>query len=134
MTIWAKNNLEAEIRDILVNICSGKNHHFDNPYMTAYQIAIELDKNLNIIEKLNNGKTDELWTIGGIHTGLNHEPFARYIAKTLSSYIKTKKIVDIEGAFLATNTISEIKFAQKRNQVISAVTSNSELSMFRIKK
>lgn len=42
MSIWAEHDLTAKIFDVLAHLQGERTHHFGRPYVTAYQLAIEL--------------------------------------------------------------------------------------------
>ncbi|MEV6718456.1 hypothetical protein AB0M48_41175 [Lentzea sp. NPDC051208] len=46
MSIWEKLSVEEKVREALgtVTIVNESGHHFGRPYMTAYQLAIKVDR------------------------------------------------------------------------------------------
>lgn len=45
MTVWMTHNVEEHVREVLAAVAEGvPGHHFDPPFVTAYHLAIALDR------------------------------------------------------------------------------------------
>ncbi|WP_020618908.1 hypothetical protein [Paenibacillus daejeonensis] len=130
MSVWEVHGIESKIRDILSNVeyLSKSDHHFGTPFLTAYQIAIELnDRFPEIASELR-------YQVGGQGTNEKNS-LAQYLALQLSRYIKSGKILDIEGAFLSNNNLDDISFSNNATRLVSSLTrSQYDLSMYRFIK
>jgi len=101
---WERFGFEDKIRQILdIQPYEGE-HHFGRPFLTAYQIAIQL-KNMfhEVYSRFNE-------PLGGKGTGVHHS-LSQYIARNLSQRIKNKSITHIEGRFLYMGNIQTIKYS-----------------------
>lgn len=125
MTKWRELGLEEKVRTILAEVEQNAklvDHHFNPPFITAYQLAVLLEeKEAGIASKL--GKQ-----LGGKGTGEYHS-VAQYVAKELSSRISKGEIEDIEGAFLDVRDISKLNFPKDIES-----SANERLSLFRLKE
>jgi hypothetical protein len=119
---WTKYNFEAEIRKILQNKYHKPDpkHHLGRPFMTAYQIAIELNNNNPSIAQALGLK------IGGKGIDEKHS-LSQYIANQLSTRIKSGQITDIEGAFIALDDINKLEFENNIEP-----SNDNDISIFRL--
>lgn len=94
MSMWEQHNLTERLTEIL-NDFGSDGHHFGRPYLTSYQLAIELQQRFPGATAAVNK------SLGGIGTG-GHDSLPQYLAHELSRHIKTDPVgYPIEGAFLA---------------------------------
>ena len=129
MSVWD----DHEISDAVVAILSelpmrSPNHHFGRPYLTAYQIAIELERRYPaaFVALGNNA--------GGADSGLPTSVPQR-LARELSQRIKHDAGFPVEGADLSTLNISDLNFDRHNGaQLPSSRTRGEPLSMFRSRR
>jgi hypothetical protein len=119
---WEKYRLEEKILRILDIESYDPDHHFERPFLTAYQIAI-LFKNMyaETYARLN-------MPLGGKGTGIHHS-LAQYLARMLSQHIKNDSLPNVEGRFLQMSNISHLEFDDFGESV--EASSLSDLSMYR---
>ncbi|MHC1753605.1 hypothetical protein [Humidesulfovibrio sp.] len=126
MSKWEEHRVGEAVLQVLraVRDKSG-GHRLDVPFLTAYQIAIEIS--MQNPEMLNDLKI----SLGGAGTGVRHS-FAQYLGRELS-----QRHVDmgIEGAFLSNRHIEVLEFFGGDSSVKSSVVGDAgTISMFRIQK
>jgi len=123
--------MESKITEILQDAPNGlERHHLGQPFLTAYQIAIEF-----AVRYPKEFKQLKL-PIGGAGTG-KHNSLAQYIALQLSRNIKAKRITHIEGGFLSNLHLHDINFDKDCTDKLihsSLTNTNFTLSMFRLRK
>lgn len=129
MNHWKQLDIENKITQILKD---ASNALKGQPYLTAYQIAIEFS--IRYPEE-----TAQIgFPVGGVGTGQKNS-LAQYLAKELSRRINSKtnnKITHIEGGFLSNLHLHDINFSadgQERLIHSSLTNTNFTLSMFRLK-
>ena len=126
MSRWNTFFLESRIRKILLEVPPRKSgHHFDRPFLTAYQIAICFAKRYPG-DYAAIGKK-----IGGKAAGQD-DSLAKYFANQLSRRIKSGALTDIEGRFLNLRHLRTLEFDFHGRCVKSSLGPSSELSMFRL--
>ncbi len=129
MNKWQELDIEHKVTEILQdapNVLEG--HHLGQPFLTAYQIAVEFAARYP-----NEFKLLKL-PIGGAGTG-KHNSLAQYLAQQLSRNIKAKRITHIEGGFLSNLHLHDISFDGPGKEPIHSSLTKSwyTLSMFRLK-
>jgi hypothetical protein len=126
MTLWEDFNFEDRISEILREVPdSAENHQLGRAYLTPYQIAIEFK--LRYPEDFE--RIDK--PLGGIGTGQRNS-LSQYIAQRLSALIGAGQLSNIEGGFLSNMHLSEIRFDDDGEPVVSSLTGTQfTLSMFR---
>ena len=126
MSIWINYNIEERLRAILA--AQSVNHHFGSHlFITAYQLAIEFER--------NHPKDFAAigMPIGGEGTGTPNS-FSQYTARELSQRIKAGSITDIEGSFLGNLNLHEITFDSPSGLVTSSLTgSQYPVSIYRLR-
>lgn len=131
MTVWHELELEAKIRNALeqVTIANENGHHFERPYMTAYQLAIKLDRAYpEVAERLGV-------RIGGRGTG-GRNSLAQYLARELSRSIRDADgSYFVEGAFLSNDELTELRYLAPDGEPLSSSLTGSgwDLSLFRLR-
>ncbi|WP_084429513.1 hypothetical protein [Kibdelosporangium aridum] len=104
--------------------------HLGLPFITAYQLAIKVDR---ILPEL----TEELGVaVGGEGTG-QHNSLTSYLAHQLSQRIKDPtRNFGVEGAQLSNVDVAEMSFRTADGEVISSsnVGARYDLSMFRLRR
>jgi hypothetical protein len=125
MSQWETYQFEQRIRTILRNFQYNGDDltHFGQPFISAYQIAIVFaESHPEDFEKLG-------LPIGGRGTNESNS-LTQYIARELSTRIKSREITDIEPAWFRRDYVEQLDF-KYQNKVISA-TNPAALSMFRL--
>lgn len=125
---WHKYDLEDKIRTVLADTSAPQpDHHFGRPFVTAYQLAIAL------LERYPELKSEVPMALGG--EGAGDSTWSQYVPRLLSSEIKAGRITDIEGAFLAGDHLSELRFwVSPAEEIVSTLPSAGwGPSMFRMR-
>lgn len=127
MSFWADNHMDNLITEILGGV-EDEGHHFGRPFLTAYQLAIEFDKEHdNVAERLDK-------EIGGADTG-RRDSIAQYLALELSRQIRDNSNYPVEGAFLSNRYVRELSYNYEGDVIRSSLTgSQPSLSMFRLRE
>jgi len=129
MTIWANHNVEERAIEVLRDVpLVNEAHHFGRPYMSAYQLAIELDHRYpDIAEALG-------YEVGGAGTG-QHSSFAQYIARQLSGHIRDNEDYLVEGAFMSNVNVDTLSYRKADGELVTSSLTGSgfDLSMFRLR-
>lgn len=78
MTIWEQHDLTTKVVEVLHGVhCNNDQHHFGRPYITAYQLAIEL-------QRVHPETADAIGKpLGGSGVG-QHNSLAQYLSRTSS--------------------------------------------------
>ncbi len=124
---WEQFDVENKIRDILQNTKYDTNHSFGRPFLTPYQIVVELVRLYpRILINLE-------MPFGGKGTGTQNS-LCQYIANELGSRIQDGRIKDIEGRFLANDFLVKLSYRKPDgSEVESANRGREYLSMYRLK-
>jgi hypothetical protein len=129
MSIWAEHHVEARIIEVLRDVPTVNDaHHFGRPYMSAYQLAIELHRRYpDIAEALGQ-------RVGGAGVGQRNS-LAQYVAKQLSDRIRDDPKQPVEGAFITNRDVLELSYqGADGTPVTSSLTgSGFDLSLFRLR-
>lgn len=128
MSVWDRLSVEAKVREALadVTIVNESGHHFGRPFMTAYQLAIKLDRaHPEVARELNVA-------VGGIGKGYS---LAQYLAHQLSQRIKNADAdYAIEGAFLSNDHVHRLSYEGPTGAFDSSLTGTGfDVSMFRLR-
>ncbi len=128
MTKWEQFGMEGKIIEVLSMAKFKIEHHFGIPFLTPYQIAIELTVRHSTLCK------DLEMELGGANTGL-HNSLTQYIANQLSTRIKNTPLRNIiEGAFIFNMHLTDLVFRTSEGKDIHSSNSDQDaLSMFRLK-
>lgn len=122
------NVIEGILRDVHANNLSG--HHFGGPYVTAYQIAIELERRSpDLVTEI--GKQ-----IGGAGIG-EHNSLAQYLSNELSKNIKSDPShFPIEGIFMSNENVSAMIFNRANGEAIqsSLVGTTFDIALYRLRR
>lgn len=129
MATWTDHDLEQRIIEILseVPLVNPDGHHFGRPFLTAYQLAIELERRWpDAVEAI--GKP-----VGG-RGGGQHDSLAQYIANQLSRRIKADREYPVEGAFVSNQYVDELRYRRPTGEpmVASHAGGPYDLSMYRL--
>lgn len=124
MTKWEQFEMESKISEVLSMAKFETGHHFGRPFLTPYQIAIELTERYPTL-------CDDLgMELGGSGTGL-HNSLIQYIAQQLSTRIKNTPLCNtIEGAFISNMHLTDLIY---KGNVRSSNSDPDDLTMFRLK-
>ena len=127
MSIWQEHDVQGRIVEVLSDV-PDDGHHFGRPFMTAYQLAIEVDRRHPELATALNV------TVGGAGTGVRTS-LAQYLAGELSRRILQNPNHPVEGAFLSGKDELEIRYAgPDGNDVVSSLTGSGwPLSMYRLR-
>ena len=98
-------------------------HHMGRPFMSAYQIAIELEHRFP-------RETQDL-PVGGVGTG-ERSSLAQRLAGFLSSVIRDGADQEIEGGFISHSHLAEMRFVGNSGADIHVSTSAAAHSIFRL--
>ncbi len=127
MTKWEQFEMERKITEVLSMAKFETEHHFGKPFLTPYQIAIELTGRQPTLCK------DLEMELGGSGTGLQNS-LTQYIAQQLSTRIKKKEIRNIEGTFIFNMHLTDLVFRTSEGKEIHSSNCDQDgLSMFRLK-
>lgn len=113
---WQRYQLEDLLVAILASVESRPEagHHWGPPYLTAYQLAIELaERHPEIVSALG-------YPFGGIGIG-QHTSLAQYLARELSRRIHTGEITRIEGALLSDLHMASVVFSRNGEEMRSSL-------------
>jgi hypothetical protein len=129
VSIWEKLSVQEKVREALgtVTIVNESGHHFGRPYMTAYQLAIKVDRAHPEIAKELKAQ------VGGTGKGYS---LAQYLAHQLSQRIKTGgDDYEIEGAFLSNDNVRKLTYTGSDGELFdSSLTGTGfDISMFRLR-
>jgi len=129
MSVWDECEVERKITDILRETPYQEAHHFGRPYLSAYQLAIAVDRRWpEVRTALGNPP------VGGLGIGTRNS-LAQYLARELSRRIRSGDVATIEGAFLTDEDLVELVYEESDgHQVTSSLTgSGYDLSLFRLR-
>lgn len=78
MSVWSQFEVESKITDILRETPHQEAHHFGHPYLSAYQLAIAVDRRWpEVRNALGNPP------VGGLGIGTRNSP-AQYLARVVT--------------------------------------------------
>jgi hypothetical protein len=130
MSRWVEHDVEAKVVQVLADARYDTTHHFGRPFLTAYQLALALDRRWP-------GLKDAVGypQVGGRDSGVR-ATFARYLAAQLSRRILSGDLTCVEGAFLADHGDLRIAYVDRAGRaVVTGLTGGTdELSMFRFRQ
>jgi hypothetical protein len=127
MTKWEQFEMERKITEVLSMAKFETEHHFGRPFLTPYQIAIELNSRHPTLCK------DLEMELGGAGTGLQNS-LTQYIAQQLSTRIKKGTIRNIKGIFISNMHLIDLGFKTTTGREIhSSNIDQDTLSMFRLR-
>ncbi len=131
MSIWEDLELETLVLEALANVSlASDHHHFGRPWITAYQLAIELERQrLDVVVQM--GKP-----VGGAGVG-ERDSVARYLAHQLSQQVRDRGAHHpVEGSFLSNKDAVEIRYRRDNGDDIrSSMTGTSfDTSLFRLRE
>jgi len=128
MSVWSEREVENKITDILRETPYQEAHHFGRPYLSAYQLAIAVDRRWpEVRTALGNPP------VGGLGIGRRNS-LAQYLARELSRRIKSGDLTTVEGAFLADEDLVELVYESDGQRITSSLTGTGyDLSLFRLR-
>lgn len=132
MSVWEDHDVEARVIDALgeVTIVNDTGHHFGRPFMTAYQLAIKVDRAYPALAEALGVD------IGGRGTG-RRSSLAQYLARELSSRIRRGgDAYPVEGAFLSNDDVEALVYAKPDgDELRSSLTGTGfDVSLFRLRR
>ena len=127
MSIWADQDLEARVVEVLRDVpMNDDTHHFGRPYMTAYQVAIELTKRYPGVRQALDRP------VGGAGSG-QRTSLAQYLGRELSQRIQRDPHFPVEGAFISNQDVADLTYNGPDGPLASSLhDAGYELSMFRL--
>lgn len=125
MSMWDDCHVGEAVLEVLRAVRdTSRDHHLGVPFLTAYQIAIEV----NLRNPMLLAPREK--PIGGAGTGVHHS-LAQYLGRELSQRCND---MGIEGAFLSNQHIEALEFTGGDPNVRSSVLGDAgTISMFRIR-
>jgi hypothetical protein len=129
VSIWSEREVENKVTDILRETPYQEAHHFGRPYLSAYQLAIAVDRRWpEVRTALGNPP------VGGLGIGRRNS-LAQYLARELSRRIKSGDLTTVEGAFLADEDLVELVYVESDGRRITSSLTGSgyDLSLFRLR-
>jgi hypothetical protein len=127
VSIWVDEQVEAKVIEVLNDVpLVNTAHHFGRPYMSAYQLAIEMHRRYpGVAQALN-------LPLGGAGTGQQNS-LTQYLAKELSRRIRDNPNYPIQGAFISNKDVESLVYTSPDGPLPSSLTgSGFDLSMFRL--
>lgn len=123
-TKWDSFGLEQVILRILESSRPSPKHpHLGRPFLSGYQVAIELKRRYpELFAQLN-------MPLGGQGTG-QQTSLSQYIAGQLSQRIQAGKLPQVEGAWLSDQHVRKMSFAEN---VDSSLVGTFNLSIYRLR-
>jgi hypothetical protein len=89
MSVWGELEVESKVTDILRETPHQEAHHFGRPYLSAYQLAIAVDRRWpEVRTALGN------LPVGGLGIGTRNS-LAQYLAGELSRRIKSGDLTTV---------------------------------------
>jgi hypothetical protein len=128
ISFWQEKAIAEKVISILRDATEDREgHHFGRPFLTAYQIAIELARrHPDIVAKQD-------WPVGGAGAG-ERNSWAQYLARRLSQLVRDNPDGPVEGGFLSDQHLRGIKFVHGDEIIHSSLTGTGfGLSMFRLR-
>jgi hypothetical protein len=125
---WQQYDIEAKLISILSELPEdAKGHHFERPFLTAYQIAIEFaQRHPEVAAALGH-------PVGGEGIGVRFS-LATYLAQQLSIRIRDG-LIPVEGGFLSNKHLHAITFDHNDELITSSLTNTQyTLSMYRLRE
>ena len=129
MTVWTSEDVEQRVREVLGAVAEGvPDHHFGPPFVTAYQLAIALDRQYPEI------RAALALELGGEGTG-DRQSFAQYLGRELSRRINLDPDYPIEGRMLSNVDVVAIDYRGPAGEPVrsSLTGSGYDLSMYRLR-
>lgn len=129
MSMWSDNGLTDKVVSILsaVHLNNPEGHHFGRPFMSAYQIAIAMERDYpDTVAAI--GKP-----IGGRGTG-QHNSLSQYLSNELSKLIRDQgSAYPVEGAFFSNEHARGITFIRSTgDELISSLTGTDfDMALYR---
>jgi hypothetical protein len=129
MSTWADHDIETKVVEVLREVPhNNEQHAFGRPFMTAYQLAIELDRRYPEVRQALARP------LGGSGVG-EHNSLAQYLGQQLSTRIRDGGIdYPVEGRFVSNMNVESIRYrSHDGSQIVSSLTGTPyDLSMFRL--
>lgn len=129
MSVWTEHEVEAKVLDVLGDVPTINDaHHFGRPYMSAYQLAIELHRRYpDVAMALGQ-------PVGGAGVGQRNS-LSQYLAKRLSDCIRDNPDFPIEGAFISNRDVLQLSYQGPDGAILTSSVTGSgyDLSLFRLR-
>ena len=129
MSVWTEQGVLEKVCLALgdVTIVNPGGHHFGRPFMTAYQLAIKLDRAHPEVGRALGVE------IGGNGTG-SRNSLAQYLARELSRRInEAGEAYPVEGAFLSNDHVTALHYVTPGGKPLSSSLTGTgfDISLFR---
>lgn len=123
---WQQYGIEAKLIQILKEVrTTVPDHHFGKPYLSAYQLAIEIaQRHPEVVQALG-------YQLGGRDIGTPNS-LAQYLAQQLSQRVHAGKIPQVQGALFADQHLQTLAFRHQGETITSSLTGTGiPLALFR---
>lgn len=127
MSVWAEHHVEARVLEILAEVPMNSDYHqFGRPFMTAYQLAIEMHSRYPDVARSLG------YPVGGAGTGRRNS-LAQYLAGELSRRIGADHDYPVEGRFISNVRLRSLEYEGPDGEPIASTLTGTgfDLSMFR---
>jgi hypothetical protein len=128
MSLWQEEHIEEKVLAILADVeYREPDHHLGRPFVTAYQLAIELaTRHPDTVRRIG-------LPIGGRGTG-QHSSLSWYLARQLSGKLRGGELPQVEGGFLSNLHLRHLAFTDRGWPLESSLTgSQYDVSIYRIR-
>jgi hypothetical protein len=124
-SMWDELRLSDAVTEILRRDSHVAGHKFGRPFLTPYQIAIELRTSFRPqFDRI--GKP-----LGGKGTG-QQDSVAQYLALQLARLAETESLPQVQGAFLARAHLDALTYSVGGESITSSSEQAYDLSMYRL--
>lgn len=131
MSLWSDHHLTDKVVEILTDVhCNNDVHHFGRPYISAYQIAIEMQ------HRFPDTVTAIGKPVGGADAG-QRDSLTQYLSNQLSRQISARGAEHpVEGAFLSNENAARITFIDNSGAELtsSLVGTSFDMSIYRLRR
>lgn len=131
MSVWESESVQDAVVEVLgaVHLNNPQGHHFGRPYLTAYQLAIEVDaSHPNVRAALGV-------EVGGTGAG-ERSSLAQYLARELSRRInRANQAFPVEGAFVSNEHLTALSYRKSDGREMTSTLTGTgfDLSLFRLR-
>jgi hypothetical protein len=131
MSTWQQHAVEDKIVTVLMDAAYNEEHRFGRPFMSAYQLAIEINRLWPEVRQ----SFSKAHPVGGAGVGVR-QSFAQYLARELSRRINAGSMPHVQGAFLGDQHLQALVYVDpdesEGGEVTSSLTgSGYQLSLYR---
>lgn len=129
MSVWNEQQVFDKLVEVLGEVPVKSVHAFGRPYVTAYQLAVAVERAFPEVRAAIGYES-----VGGVGGG-SRNSLAQYLANQLSRRIGADPLFPIEGAFLSNAGLRSLvlESTQGDDLVSSVSDSGYDLSLFRLR-